>query len=122
MAHPITTCIWFDGQAKQAAEFYCSVFRDSRITADTPMVVTWELNGTRFMGLNGGPQFQPDEAISFVVHCDDQEEIDYYWEKLLAEGGQGIGARQDQHGVGGRLMQRGCGVNDVSLLLYRVAA
>ena len=111
MAHPITTCIWFDGQAKQAAEFYCSVFRDSRITADTPMVVTWELNGTRFMGLNGGPQFQPDEAISFVVHCDDQEEIDYYWEKLLAEGGQEsmCGWLKDRFGVSWQIVPEGIG-------------
>ena len=111
MAHPITTCIWFDGQAKQAAGFYCSVFRDSRITADTPMVVTWELNGTRFMGLNGGPQFQPDEAISFVVHCDDQEEIDYYWEKLLAEGGQEsmCGWLKDRFGVSWQIVPEGIG-------------
>ena len=111
MAHPITTCIWFDGQAKQAAEFYCSVFRDSRITADTPMVVTWELNGTRFMGLNGGPQFQPDEAISFVVHCDDQEEIEYYWEKLLGEGGQEsmCGWLKDRFGVSWQIVPEGIG-------------
>jgi predicted 3-demethylubiquinone-9 3-methyltransferase (glyoxalase superfamily) len=87
MNNPIFPCLWFDGQAKAAAEFYCSVFPDARITADTPMVVTWEINGNRFMGLNGGPHFTFSEAVSFVVHCDDQKEVDYYWERLTTDGG-----------------------------------
>lgn len=87
MKKPIYPCLWFNGQAKAAAEFYCSVFKDSRILADTPMVVTFEVNGTKFMGLNGGPEFTFDEAISFVVDCETQEEIDHYWDKLT-EGGQ----------------------------------
>ncbi len=88
MTKPIVTCLWFDGQAKAAADFYCSVFKDSKITSESPMVVTFEVNGSKFMGLNGGPQFKFDEAISLVVNCDTQEEIDYYWEKLTADGGQ----------------------------------
>ncbi len=101
MTKPIVTCLWFDGQAKAAAEFYCTVFKDSKITSMSPMVVTFELNGTKFMGLNGGPQFKFDEAISFVVNCDTQEEIDYYWEKLTAEGGQEsmCGWLKDKFGV-----------------------
>ena len=87
MKKTIYPCLWFNGQAKAAAEFYCSVFKDSRILADTPMVVTFEVNGTKFMGLNGGPDFKFDEAISFVVDCETQEEIDYYWDKLT-DGGQ----------------------------------
>lgn len=88
MTNQIFPCLWFDGKAKEAAEFYCTVFKNSKIMDDTPMVVIFELNGTRFMGLNGGPQFKFDEAVSFVVNCDTQEEIDYYWEKLTANGGQ----------------------------------
>ncbi|TND09010.1 MAG: 3-demethylubiquinone-9 3-methyltransferase [Bacteroidetes bacterium] len=87
MKNPIYTCLWFDGQAKAAADFYCSVFKNSKITVDTPMVVNFELNGRKFMGLNGGPQFKANEAVSFVVECENQEEIDYYWSKLT-EGGQ----------------------------------
>jgi len=87
MTNQIFPCLWFDGQAKAAAEFYCSVFKNSKILADTPMVVTFELNGSKFMGLNGGSQFKFDEAVSFVVNCDTQDEIDYYWNKLT-EGGQ----------------------------------
>ena len=87
MSNPIYPCLWFDNQAKSAADFYCSVFKNSKITIDTPMVVTFELNGRKFMGLNGGPIFKFNEAVSFVVNCETQEEIDYYWEKLT-EGGQ----------------------------------
>jgi len=88
MNNPIFPCLWFDGNAKDAAEFYCSVFKNSKIIDDTPMVVTFELNGYKVMGLNGGPQFKFDEAVSLVVNCKTQEEIDYYWEKLTADGGE----------------------------------
>jgi predicted 3-demethylubiquinone-9 3-methyltransferase (glyoxalase superfamily) len=88
MIKQIYPCLWFDGNAKAAAEFYCTVFKNSKITADTPMVVKFELNGNEFMGLNGGPHFKFNEAVSFVVTCDNQEEIDYYWEKLTSNGGQ----------------------------------
>jgi predicted 3-demethylubiquinone-9 3-methyltransferase (glyoxalase superfamily) len=87
MANEIYPCLWFDGQAQAAAKFYCSVFKNSKITADNQMVVEFTLNGKRFIGLNGGPQFQFNEAVSFVLDCDTQEEIDYYWEKLTADGG-----------------------------------
>lgn len=87
MAKPLVTCLWFDGQAEAAAKYYCSVFKDSKITQVTPMVVTFELNGNKFMGLNGGPQFKFDEAISLMVNCDSQEEIDYYWDTFLNDGG-----------------------------------
>jgi predicted 3-demethylubiquinone-9 3-methyltransferase (glyoxalase superfamily) len=87
MAKPLVTCLWFDGQAEAAAKYYCTVFKDSKITQVTPMVVTFELNGNKFMGLNGGPQFKFDEAISLMVNCDSQEEIDYYWDTFLNDGG-----------------------------------
>lgn len=105
MNNQIFPCLWFDGQAKTAAEFYCSVFKNSKITDDTPMVVIFELNGNKFMGLNGGPRFKFDEAVSFVVNCDTQDEIDYYWEKLT-EGGQEsmCGWLKDKFGVSWQIL------------------
>lgn len=101
MTKPLVTCLWFDGQAKTAAEFYCSVFKDSKITSVSPMVVAFELNGSKFMGLNGGPQFKFNESISFVVNCDRQEEIDYYWERFTSDGGEEgkCGWLKDKFGV-----------------------
>jgi predicted 3-demethylubiquinone-9 3-methyltransferase (glyoxalase superfamily) len=102
--HKITPCLWFDTQAEQAAEFYCSVFKDSRITqvsrypdagqdihkkpAGSVMVVAFELDGQPFTALNGGPIFKFDEAVSFQIMCEMQDEIDYYWSRLTADGGQ----------------------------------
>ena len=100
MNNPISVCLWFNGQAKEAAEFYCSIFPNSKITADTPMVVTFELNGNRLMGLNGGPHFQFNEAISLVVDCETQEEVDHYWSKLSAGGKEDrCGWLKDRYGV-----------------------
>ncbi|SKB81639.1 VOC family protein [Dyadobacter psychrophilus] len=86
MIKPLYPCLWYDGNAKEAADHYCSIFKSSKILAENPMVVTFELNGFKFMGLNGGPHYKFSPATSFVVECDTQEEIDYYWEKL-GEGG-----------------------------------
>jgi len=94
-------CLWFDGNAKAAAEFYCTVFKNSKITYDSPMVVLWELNGSKFMGLNGGPQFKFNESVSLMVDCETQKEIDYYWDKLTADGGQEsmCGWLKDKYGL-----------------------
>ena len=81
-------CLWFDGQARAAADFYCSIFPNSKIIHDGGIVVNFELNGEFFMGLNGGPHFKFNEAVSFVIPCKDQAEIDYYWNKLISDGGQ----------------------------------
>ncbi|WP_225845140.1 VOC family protein [Streptomyces sp. HPF1205] len=95
-----TTSLWFDGQAEEAADFYLSVFKDGekgrigRYTDAGPgepgsvLAVEWTVNGQRFVGINGGPQFHFDEAISFQIHCDDQDEVDYYWDKLTEGGGE----------------------------------
>jgi predicted 3-demethylubiquinone-9 3-methyltransferase (glyoxalase superfamily) len=95
----INVCLWFNDQAEQAMEFYLSVFKNSkrgkivRYGAAGPgpegqvMTVTFELEGMQFMGLNGGPQFKFTEAISLVVNCETQAEIDEYWQKLTADGG-----------------------------------
>ncbi len=82
MKNQIYPCLWFDGQAKAAADYYCSIFPNSKITAHNPMVTTFELNEKKFMGLNGGPLYKFSPATSFVIDCETQEEIDFYWEKL----------------------------------------
>lgn len=107
----ITPHLWFDTEAKEAAQFYCSIFPDSRIVAvsvihDTPSgsvdLVTFELSGQPFMAISAGPFFQFNEAVSFVVSCDSQEEIDYYWDRL-SEGGpveaQQCGWLKDKFGL-----------------------
>lgn len=101
MTNQIYPCLWFDGQAKAAAEFYCSIFPNSKITAENPMVVKWELNGNQFMGLNGGPNFNFNEAVSFVIECETQAEIDLYWNKITSNGGveSQCGWCKDQYGV-----------------------
>jgi predicted 3-demethylubiquinone-9 3-methyltransferase (glyoxalase superfamily) len=100
MKNSIYPCLWFDGQAKEAALFYCGIFKNSKILTDTPMVVKFELNGAVFMGLNAGPLYKFTEAISYVVECDTQDEIDYYWTKL-SEGGREIecGWLKDKFGL-----------------------
>ena len=94
----ISYCLWFDGEAEEAAKFYFSVFRNSRIvstarypegspgTAGSVMTVEFILKGERFLALNGGPQYEFTPAISFVVTCDTQEEIDDLWQKLSLDG------------------------------------
>lgn len=100
MTGSLYPCLWFDGQAKAAATFYCSVFRNSRILDENPMVVTFELNGSKFMGLNGGHHFKFNEAVSFVIPCEDQREIDYYWERLTAGGEESMcGWLKDRFGL-----------------------
>ena len=97
----ITTFLWFDNQAEEAAKFYCSVFKNSKIIHSSPMVVTFELEGQKFMGLNGGPQFHFTEAISLFVDCDTQEEVDYFWDKLQEGGGEEsmCGWLKDRYGL-----------------------
>ena len=92
MTKQIYTCMWFDGQAQAAAHYYCSIFSNSKILSDNPIVTHVELNGTKFMALNGGPQYKPTPATSFVIECETQQEIDHYWEKL------GAGGRYDRCG------------------------
>jgi predicted 3-demethylubiquinone-9 3-methyltransferase (glyoxalase superfamily) len=108
----LTTCLWFDTQGEDAARFYTSVFPNSKITqvarygsagprpAGTVMTVSFELDGTRFLALNGGPQFGFSEAISFVVDCADQADVDRYWSTLSEGGEEGpCGWLKDRFGV-----------------------
>jgi len=89
----ITPFLWFDGQAEEAAKFYVSIFKNSKIIGTMPgpgeavAGVTFELDGQIFMSINGGPHFKFTEAISLYIDCKDQKEVDYYWEKL-SEGGE----------------------------------
>ncbi|OEV11708.1 VOC family protein [Streptomyces nanshensis] len=112
-ADGFTTCLWFDGQAEEAAQYYTSVFKNSRLgrvtryteagpgPAGTVVTVEFEINGQRFVGLNGGPEFTFSEAISFQIDCADQDEVDYYWDRLTEEGGQEVacGWVKDKYGV-----------------------
>lgn len=90
----ITPFLWFDKEAEDAAKFYTSIFKDAEITSSAPgpnntvMTVGFKLFGQNFTALNGGPLFKFNESVSFVVHCDSQDEVDYYWEKLLSGGGK----------------------------------
>jgi predicted 3-demethylubiquinone-9 3-methyltransferase (glyoxalase superfamily) len=107
MAYPIYPCLWFDGQAKAAADYYCSIFKNSKITSENPIVVNIELNGTKFMLLNGGPHYKFTPATSFVIECDTQEEIDHYWEKLGAEGVYNqCGWLDDKNGVSWQIVPK----------------
>jgi predicted 3-demethylubiquinone-9 3-methyltransferase (glyoxalase superfamily) len=89
----ITPFLWFDNQAEAAARFYTSVFKNSKILNVSPgpngsaMVVNFQIEGQELIALNGGPQFQFSEAFSLVVNCNTQQEVDYYWGKLTADGG-----------------------------------
>lgn len=87
MKHTIHPCLWFNGNGKEAAAFYCSLFPDSAITVDTPMVVNFEVSGEKFMALNGGPQFQFNPSVSFSVVCETDEEINGLYAQL-ADGGK----------------------------------
>lgn len=86
MISPVFPCLWFDGKAKEAAELYCSVFKNSAINAVTPLVVTFEINGKRIMGLNGGPVFTINPSISLYVNCDSADDVNRIW-NLLVDGG-----------------------------------
>ena len=109
----ITPFLWFDNQAEEAANFYVSVFKNSKILSVTRygdtgpgpkgsvMVASFELDGQKFNALNGGPIFNFTEAISLVVNCESQAEVDHFWEKLTADGGQEVqcGWLKDKYGL-----------------------
>jgi predicted 3-demethylubiquinone-9 3-methyltransferase (glyoxalase superfamily) len=119
----IKTFLWLDGQAEEAAKFYTSIFRSGKIgaiarypegspgPAGSVMTVEFELDGHAFVGLNGGPQFKFNESVSFAIECDTQEEIDHYWEKLLAGGGkpQQCGWLKDRYGLSWQVVPAGIG-------------
>jgi predicted 3-demethylubiquinone-9 3-methyltransferase (glyoxalase superfamily) len=120
MPDTISPFLWFDKQAEEAAELYCSLFPNSRILKvarypDSPagepgtvMTVEFELDGRRFVALNGGPQYSFTEAVSFTVSCEDQDEIDRYWDALTADGGETgpCGWCKDRYGLSWQVVPR----------------
>jgi predicted 3-demethylubiquinone-9 3-methyltransferase (glyoxalase superfamily) len=116
----ITPFLWFDEEAEQAMEFYTSVFEDSKVIGvsrygeagpgepGTVMIATFEIEGQRFTALNGGPRFKFTEAISFVVDCETQEEVDYLWQSLTAGGGEEsmCGWLRDKYGLSWQVVPR----------------
>ena len=120
MEQKITPNLWFDIEAEEAAAFYISVFENSRIVnvahyteagprpAGTVMTVEFELDGQRFVGINGGPQFKFDEAVSFQISCETQDEVDYYWERLSEGGTEGqCGWLKDRYGLSWQVVPTG---------------
>jgi predicted 3-demethylubiquinone-9 3-methyltransferase (glyoxalase superfamily) len=124
----ITPCLWFDNEAEEAAKFYTSIFKNSKIgriarygkegyeihrrPEGTVMTVEFEIDGQPFTALNGGPMFKFNEAISFQVHCETQEEIDYYWEKLSKNGdekAQQCGWLKDKYGLSWQVIPKELG-------------
>jgi predicted 3-demethylubiquinone-9 3-methyltransferase (glyoxalase superfamily) len=115
-AHGITPCLWFDSEAEQAANYYASIFSNAEIgrisrygsegfemhgrEAGSVMTVEFEIAGQKFVALNGGPHFKFSEAVSFQVHCETQEEIDYFWNRLSDDGEEGpCGWLKDKFGL-----------------------
>ncbi|GAB3598625.1 VOC family protein [Angustibacter peucedani] len=120
MLQKIVPNLWFDGQAEEAAQFYCTIFKNSRVVnvahytdagpgePGSVMTVEWELDGQRFVGINGGPDFTFDEAVSFAISCRDQDEVDYYWDALV-EGGEEsqCGWLKDKFGLSWQVVPEG---------------
>jgi len=122
-AKKITPCLWFDTQAEEAAKFYASVFKNSTVgkisrygkegfevhgkKAGTVMTVEFELEGQKFLALNGGPHFKFNEAVSFQVHCETQQEIDHFWSELAKDGEEGrCGWLKDKFGISWQVFPR----------------
>jgi predicted 3-demethylubiquinone-9 3-methyltransferase (glyoxalase superfamily) len=112
--------LWFDTEAEEAANYYISVFKNSRIVnvthytegspreAGTVMTVEFELDGQRFVGINGGPEFKFDEAVSFEIPCETQDDVDYYWDKLTEDGEEGpCGWLKDRFGLSWQVVPTG---------------
>jgi predicted 3-demethylubiquinone-9 3-methyltransferase (glyoxalase superfamily) len=146
MKGPVVPCLWFNKEAEEAANFYVSVFSNSTIghisrfgqegfeihhqPAGTVLAVEFTLNGQKFTAMNGGPQFKFNESVSFQIFCENQEEIDYYWDSLTGDGGQEsmCGWLKDKYGLSwqvvpadlGRLMSDPLRIARVSAALYKM--
>ena len=122
-ASKIRPCLWFDTEAEEAAKFYCSIFKNSRMgrvsryvdegqeihgkAAGSVMAVEFEIGDQKFAALNGGPHFKFTEAISFQVQCDDQQEVDYFWKKFSAGGTEGpCGWLKDKYGLSWQIVPK----------------
>ena len=120
MQPKIVPNLWFDTEAEEAAQHYLSIFENSRIVnvthyteagpreAGMVMTVEFELDGQRFVGINGGPEFKFDEAVSFQITCEDQDEVDHYWERLTEGGEEGpCGWLKDRYGLSWQVVPAG---------------
>jgi len=113
----ITPFLWFDTQAEDAMNFYCSVFKNSKVNGVSrgpdgrAFTVSFELDGQEFMGLNAGPEFKFNEAVSMYVNCEDQAEVDYFWDKLTANGGEEsmCGWLKDKYGLSWQIVPKQLG-------------
>ncbi len=119
MAQPITPCLWFDGNAEEAVDYYISVFKDASVQhvdrysdvgpdPDAPVVfIEFQINGQPFGAINGGPEFQFTEAVSFSIECANQDEVDYYWNTLTKDGEPSqCGWLKDKYGVSWQVVPR----------------
>jgi predicted 3-demethylubiquinone-9 3-methyltransferase (glyoxalase superfamily) len=120
LAQPIAPCLWFDNQAEEAANYYASVFKDSKVlhvdrftdVGPDPdgrvIFVEFQINGQPFQAINGGPHFTFSEAISFSITCEDQAEVDHYWDTLIGDGGEPsqCGWLKDKYGVSWQIVPR----------------
>ena len=110
----ITPFLWFNDQAEEAMHYYCSIFKNSEVLSTMPgpggkaMGCTFRLEDEEFIALNGGPEFKFTEAISMYVNCDGQDEVDYYWNKLTAEGGEEsrCGWLKDKYGLSWQIVPK----------------
>ncbi len=98
---PISPCLWCKDNALEKAEYYCSIFPNSKILTQHPLLISFELNGVKFQALNGGEDFVYNESISFTINCKNQEEVDHYWNTFINDGGKAhvCGWCQDKYGM-----------------------
>jgi predicted 3-demethylubiquinone-9 3-methyltransferase (glyoxalase superfamily) len=107
----ITPFLWFDTQAEDAMNYYVSIFNNSKVISASPQMVQFELDGQEFIGLNAGPQHKFNEAVSMFVHCEDQAEVDYFWNALIADGGEEsmCGWLKDKYGLSWQIIPKQLG-------------
>ena len=107
----ITPFLWFDTQAEEAMNYYVSIFKNSKVINASPQMVQFELDGQEFIGLNAGPQYKFNESISMFVNCEDQAEVDYFWNKLTADGGEEsmCGWLKDKYGLSWQIIPKQLG-------------
>lgn len=107
----ITPFLWFNNQAQEAAEYYISIFKNSKITFSSPMMVSFNLDGQDYMALNGGPEYKFNEAVSMYVNCEDQNEVNYFWDKFINDGGieGSCGWLKDKYGLSWQIIPKQLG-------------
>ena len=106
----ITPFLWFDAPLEEPIAYYRSIFRNMRVLSQSPMSATFEIEGQRFNALNGGPQYKFSEAVSFFIECKDQNEVDYYWSRLTADGEKSrCGWLKDKYGLSWQVIPEALG-------------